>query len=235
MATAKITKRLSTPCSEGETVWDSEVTGFGVRRQKSARVYMLKYRNQHGRQGWVTIGRHGSPWTPETARAEAKRLLRQIEAGEDPGEARDATKAALTVDMLCDRFLVDVEARRKESTADEYRKLLQRQVRTAFGKLKIAEVTHAKATAWHAGKAGTPYEANRGAVVAKRMWNLAIRWGLATENPFKGIELYREKPRERIAKVSELEAIGRVMGAMAIPDPVRRVHRSLGDNRLQIR
>ena len=122
MATAKITKRVVDSLQEGETVWDFEVTGFGVRRQKGpARVYMLKHRNQHGRQGWITIGRHGSPWTPETARAEAKRLLRLIEAGEDPGEARDATKAALTVDMLCDRFLVDVEARRKESTADEYR------------------------------------------------------------------------------------------------------------------
>ena len=152
----RITKRIVDGLGESKAAWDSEVAGFGVRRQKSARVYMLKYRNRHGRQGWVTIGRHGSPWTAETARAEAKRLLRQIEAGEDPGEARGATKAALTVDMLCDRFLVDVEARRKESTADEYRKLLQRQVRTAFGKLKIAEVTHAKATAWHASRASTP-------------------------------------------------------------------------------
>ena len=58
--------------------------------------------------------------------------------------------------------------------------------------------------------------------VAKRMWNLAIRWELATANPFTRIELYREKPRERTAKTSELEAIGRAMAELALPDPVRR-------------
>ena len=163
MAMARITKRVVDDLAEGVTSWDSEVKGFGVRRQKAAKVYVLKYRNQHGRQGWVTIGRHGV-WTPEMARAEAKRLLRQIETGADPGEARDTAKAAPTVDMLCDRFLADIEARRMESTAGEYRALLGRQIRPAFGKLKIAEVSHAKATAWHASKAGTPYEANRAAV-----------------------------------------------------------------------
>ena len=58
--------------------------------------------------------------------------------------------------------------------------------------------------------------------VARRMWNLAIRWELTTTNPFTRIEPYREKARERTAKTSELEAIGRAMAELALPDPVRR-------------
>ena len=124
--------------------------------------------------------------------------------------------------MLCDRFLAEVEAKRKQSTADEYRALLKRSVRPAFGKLKVAEVTQAKALAWHMAKSGTPYEANRAAVVAKRMWNLGIRWGVAERNPFAVIELYREKARDRVPSAAELEAIGRAMAEAAVLPSVRR-------------
>src|SRR5262249_43308759 len=62
-----------------QTLWDSSLPGFGTRRQNgSAVAYILKYRTAEGRQRWFTIGRHGAPWTPETARAEAKRLLGDI-------------------------------------------------------------------------------------------------------------------------------------------------------------
>jgi len=60
----------------GETVWDESLAGFGARRQKSDAIsYVLFYRAKEGRQRWFTIGRHDAPWTPDTARAEARRLL----------------------------------------------------------------------------------------------------------------------------------------------------------------
>jgi hypothetical protein len=36
----------------------------------------------------MTIGVHGSPWTPETARSEALRLLTIVRSGVDPVEAK---------------------------------------------------------------------------------------------------------------------------------------------------
>ena len=63
----------------GQTHWDSSLPGFGARRQNSeAVVYVLFYRTREGRQRWLTIGRHGAPWTPDTAREEAKRLLGDV-------------------------------------------------------------------------------------------------------------------------------------------------------------
>ena len=37
----------------------------------------------------MTIGRHGSPWTPDTAPREARKLLGMVAAGEDPAEVRE--------------------------------------------------------------------------------------------------------------------------------------------------
>jgi len=68
-----------------ETIWDASVAGFGARRQTGPAVsYFLKYRNSEGRQRWHSIGRHGAPWTPETARSEARRLLGAVVAGDIP-------------------------------------------------------------------------------------------------------------------------------------------------------
>ena len=62
-----------------EFLWDPELKGFGVKAEASgAKSYVLQYR-LGGRGSKVrryTIGRHGSPWTPATARTEAERLLR---------------------------------------------------------------------------------------------------------------------------------------------------------------
>src|SRR6516225_5819522 len=58
----------------GGVIWDTTVRGFGVRRQRRDAFYVLKHR-VGGRQRFITIGRHGSPWTPDTARREALRLL----------------------------------------------------------------------------------------------------------------------------------------------------------------
>ena len=66
----------------GDTLWDIDVRGFGVRCQRQAKNYVLKTR-VNGRQHWFTIGEHGSPWTPDTARKEAMRLLGDIHKGVD--------------------------------------------------------------------------------------------------------------------------------------------------------
>src|SRR3546814_2206480 len=54
-----------------------------------------------------TIGSHGSPWTPATARAEAERLAILIAQGIDPGEAERQRRRAsvdLAFDNYSDRF-----------------------------------------------------------------------------------------------------------------------------------
>ena len=102
----KITKRsvdALKPAADGaETVlWDSELKGFGIRVQRGgAKSYVLHYRVGTGRGAplrKLTIGRHGSPWTPETARKEAKTLIGLIGDGADPAADKMARRKAPTL------------------------------------------------------------------------------------------------------------------------------------------
>src|SRR3954463_11498614 len=94
----KITKRTVdqlTTAGRAAMVWDTEVVGFGVRcRPSGARFYVVKMRTG-GRQRWITIGRHGSPWTADSARTEAIRLLGLKAGGQDPASDRIDRRASL--------------------------------------------------------------------------------------------------------------------------------------------
>src|SRR5260370_14279603 len=92
---------------EGCTIWDARISGCCARRRKSPAVfYALKYRTSDGRQRWYTIGRHGAPWTPDTARSEAQRLLAEVVQGNDPAAKKHAKRLAATVAELCDDYLL---------------------------------------------------------------------------------------------------------------------------------
>jgi hypothetical protein len=111
MGERKIGLREIRRLQPGETIWDAAVKGFGARRQKGTAVsYVLFYRTQEGRQRWHTIGRHASPWTPDSARDEARRLLGDVVRGADPVADKQSTRRAATVAELCDLYLADAEA-----------------------------------------------------------------------------------------------------------------------------
>ena len=61
----KVTKSTVERLPVGSLMWDQSLNGFGARRQRRHIFYLLRYR-LNGRQRFITIGRHGSPWTPDT-------------------------------------------------------------------------------------------------------------------------------------------------------------------------
>src|SRR5262249_11824946 len=135
----------------GETIWDRSLIGFGTRRQKSDAVaYVLFYRTKDGRQRWFTIGKHGAPWTPDTAREAAKRLLGDVSQKRDPAAAKPAARNAVTVAELCDLYLADAEAGRlvmrrrtqkKASTLAIDKGRIARHIKPLLGQLRVAAVT----------------------------------------------------------------------------------------------
>src|ERR671927_272851 len=98
----KITKTVVDALQPSETIWDTEVKGFGVRCQRRDRVYVVKCRSK-GRQRWYTIGKHGSPWTPDLARREAKRILGLVADGKDPADTKRKDRSAPTLALLADQ------------------------------------------------------------------------------------------------------------------------------------
>src|SRR4051812_22021592 len=144
---AKEIRNLGADC----TLWDTRVAGFCARRRKSeAVVYALKYRTAEGRQRWHTIGRHGAPWTPDTAREEARRLLGEVVKGADPAGEKLAARHAVTVTELCRQYLADAEAGRllvrggrpkKPGTLVCDRGRIEGHIVPLLGRLPVAAVT----------------------------------------------------------------------------------------------
>lgn len=120
---AKITKRVVDGIEARDATYlvrDTDVKGFVlVVTPAGARSYAVDYRAGSGRgspKRRLTIGKHGSPWTPETARIEAKRLLAEVAAGRDPSTARREDRKALTFGELIDLYLSEGVSHKKAST-----------------------------------------------------------------------------------------------------------------------
>src|SRR5262249_26843473 len=200
----------------GEVVWDSAVTGFGARRQKGeARTYFLFYRTAEARQRWHTIGRHGAPWTPDTARDEARRLLGDVAKGKDPSADKLAARDAVSVGELCDLYLAAAKAgqilirggrTKKIRTLSGDSGMIERHVKPLLGRKTVTEITrsdmekfmHAVAEGKTAGriKSGRPRGvsyARGGTGAASRTVGLlgaiftwAVRKDLRPDNPVRG-------------------------------------------------
>ncbi len=202
----KITKAVVEALQPGELAWDADVKGLGIRRQRRDRVYMIKYRSQ-GRQRWYTIGKHGSPWTPELARREAKRILGLVAEGKDPADRKQKDRSAPTLGILAERFLEEhVSAKAKDRTYTEYKRLVARIITPELGRLRVDEVRSSDIERLHLKFRATPYQANRLLALLSKMFNWSGRRG--ERNPCVGVERFAEQKRRRYLSSAELARLG---------------------------
>jgi integrase len=220
VASANITIRAVDALAPGEAIWDSghreAVRGFGVRRQRDQATYVLKYR-VFGRQRFLTIGPHGSPWTPEKARREAKRLLGLVADGKDPADAKVEARlqAADTLHKIADEYLAVAKTKLKPRTYSE----VERYLRAVWKPLHSVSVF--KITPRHVAARVADIAKDQGAVSAARartalstMFNWAIREGLdIPANPVLGSNRpVQPRSRDRVLSDAELSAIWHACG-----------------------
>lgn len=144
---SKRTIDAAEPRSSSYRLWDSDLSGFGLRvSPKGKKVYMIGYRAGHGGRGtpWreYTIGQHGK-LTPDEARTEAKRLLGEIQLGADPRDVRNRVRTELTVAQLCDLYLEEGAATKKASTLATDRMRIERHIKPLLGRQAVSAVTAA--------------------------------------------------------------------------------------------
>lgn len=209
---ARLTKAAADRLLPGETIRDVELKGFGARRQQGATSYFLQ-RKINGRLRWFTIGLHGSPWTPETARREAMRLLVTISEGDDPQALKKLERDKPTVAEAAPLFMASHGPKLKPRTREEYQRLFDLHIVPEFGKVLVADVRKADIARFHAGLAKTPSGANFAlAALSKFMrWSEDMGYRPEQSNPCRGITKYRQAKRERFLSRDEFARLGEVL------------------------
>ncbi len=213
----KLTKRAVDALEIGSKdylVWDTEVSGFGLRVYPSGKkAYLVQYRVGR-RTRRFTIGAHGVV-TAEQARSEAKRQLGDVVRGEDPSGSKQARLQAPTVAALCDRFLTEYAERHcKPSTVRDYSSSIRRFVKPTFGAMLINDVTRADVATLHFKiSQKTPYQANRVLGLISKMFNTAEDWGLRAEgtNPARRVKKNKEEEKKRYLREEEQARLGEVL------------------------
>lgn len=89
----KITKTVADQATypvPGRVIWDKQLIGFGLKINENSKTYIFQYRmgGRGSRSRTLTIGKHGSPWTPDLARNEAERQTILVRQGKDPQSKR---------------------------------------------------------------------------------------------------------------------------------------------------
>jgi integrase len=240
----KITKRavdsLTVNHSAEVVLWDNETKGFGVRtRSGGTKTYILHYRAGAGRGGQLrklTIGRHGSPWTAQTARTEAKRLLGLVAAGQDPAQSRTAERQAVTVAELCDLYLAEGSTHKKPSTLKADRGRIIHHIKPLLGKKSVqkigrADIERMMADVKSGSTACSPPKGrkrppgslpNGGTGVAAQcvalvstLLTFAVARGLRSDNPAKGIKKPPIRKLERFLLAEEISRLATALEAEA--------------------
>jgi integrase len=213
--TDAIVRRLPTPAKGKVITLDDEVTGFGLRvTAAGARSFVLRYTTRAGRERTYTIG-SAEAWKVTTARAKARTLRRDVEDGGDPLGDIEAERAAPTVWELIARFEAEHLPRCRPNTAIDYRRMIAKHVRPHFSQYaKVADVRFEDIDALHRKitHSGSPFAANRCIAITSKMFALAVRWHMRTDNPARGVEPNAEHGRRRYLSGDEL---ARLVAALA--------------------
>jgi len=215
MAVAKITIKTIGQLEPGSRVWDTVVQGFGVRRQKDGAYYYLRFR-KNGVQRMRSIGRHGSPWTPDTARNEAKRLLGLAVGGNDP-----FVKPRLTESFGAEviRYLERKRLAMKPRAFEEVERHLTNHA-APLHKLRLAEIDR-RTIAVRLGEIETasgPVARNRVRSSLSAFFGWAVTEGLLDANPVQGTaKLDEGGSRERVLTQQELAELWSALDAEPNP------------------
>ena len=215
-------------------IFDTDVRGFSITIYPSGnRAFTLDYRIA-GRQRRMTIGRWPE-WNTVAARERAKELRRDIDEGIDPLSQRETSREAPRVNDMIARYLTEHTPHLAARNAADQHTIMHKLVAPDWGKKLVTEITKADVekllTKIAAGRARpskaepnnrarklqgpkpTPVRANRVGEVLRKMFTLAIGWGMRTDNPASGFRRRIENERERFLTPEEIGRLAKALDA----------------------
>jgi len=199
-------------------VWDTQLSGFGIRVSPNGRkTFLIQYRF-HGKSKRVSLGKYGLV-TVDQARREAHKILGTLASGKNPSIAVQRHIKSPTLNKVAKRFLDEyVSVRLKPGTQANYRQVLKCYVLPVLGKRKIVDIHREDIAALHLSLKDIPNQANRCVLVLSKIFNLCEEWGLReqSQNPCKHVQRYKENKRHRFLSKSELSHLWQILDKVAL-------------------
>lgn len=237
--TERFAKNIVADSRRDLLVYDDEVVGLGLCTYRSGkRAFVLSYRIA-GRKRRYTIG-YWPDWSVTAAREEARRLKREIDAGHDPLSKRTDNRNAPTIRELIDRYLKEHAVNLSPRSQSDQTSILRKMVEPDWGTRKVADITsedvdrllvkaakgrprprkhspkpNSRRPATKAYFRPTPVRANRVGEIVRRLFNLAIRWQMRSDNPASGFSRFPEVPRDRFLSIDEITRLAEVLASHA--------------------
>lgn len=192
-------------------IWDTELTGFGLRVRPSGNCYWfvrLRHRGKHRR---ITLGR-SDELDAGLARAQARRLLAEVALDGLPKRA--VVKATPILSDFVDTYWDDLSRVWKASTTKRNWSAWKSYLAPVFGDMRVADVMPADVHRWRDSCAG-PREAtfNRAVPVLSALLKYAeaLRLRRKGSNPCRGMPRYWREPKERYLTPAEYRRIGAML------------------------
>lgn len=217
------------PRDRDQFYWDNTLKGFGLKVSKAGRkVYVLQYR-MGGRgsvERRITIGEHGSPWTPDDARKRAEEILRQVEDGVDPAAAKDAENIPQEApkDTMAELLPDFIERWSKPHNRSwrENQRMINAYIQPRWKERRIGEIKRTDVVNLldEIVARGAPIQANRVLALLRKFFNWSIERGLIESSPVNHMKAPApENERDRWLSKAEIvnlweacDAVGRPFG-----------------------
>lgn len=177
---------------------DAECIGLKLRVSKNGRRFFQHRYRFLGRKKCLSLGEfpHVSVQDARLKASEHKSLLaRDI----DPGDERSKKRNDLTFSTFCHDFYIPHAKMHKKTWKEDVYKI-ERQLNPALGKYRMSSITARDVSSFltQQKERTSSTTANHYATLLKRMFNLAVKWGLLEKSPATSLDKFKEKPhRER--------------------------------------
>ncbi|HZG10153.1 MAG TPA: tyrosine-type recombinase/integrase [Allosphingosinicella sp.] len=212
--------------AKDQFLWDDELRGFGLKvTPAGGKVYLIQYRlgGRGVRTQRYTIGAHGNPWTPLSARREAERLLILVKQGVDPAadkveRRRVATDLAFA--SYADKFIAEYGAKSwRPGTLDNAKRNLRLYVAPVLKKKPLPDLRRSDMVAiFDALPSGKPALPRNVFALVRKLLGWAVERGDLERSPLEG---FKGPPnvasRDRVLTDDELKLIWSAAIDLGIP------------------
>jgi integrase len=214
MPTMKLTQiavdKLSPPKTGRLEFFDTHLPGFGLRIADTGHKAWVVFYRIGGRQRRYTIGTLATHPKVDLARERAREILRDVERGNDPAEAKVAPSRQVdTVETLAAHFITRY-AKPKNRSWQGTERLLALHVLPRWGKREAASIARRDVLDLMDAlvDGGLPIGANRVLAAVRKMFGWAVERDILPTSPVVNVRAPgRETERDRVLTDEELKKV----------------------------